>query len=171
MARIGSHRRAIELEEGEPHFAARRRGPGQGDERAGDRPSAPVGIAIGPDEAGFLHILAGDIEAEDGTRQVPAGTKDRQKLVSSDDLAAGDAVEVDQDEIEGGDLRVGGEEGFGFGNVGGFGRAGGEVAAHAAALRSARRPRTVAKASTRPSACFSESAGLTSTILWKGVSR
>ena len=59
----------------------------------------------------------------------------------------------------------------GVGDIGGFRRPGGKIPAHAATLRSARRRVTVAKASTRPSACGSERAGLTSTMLWKGVSR
>ena len=53
-----------------------------------------------------MDILAGDVEAEDGDRHVPAALVDGGKLVAADDLAAADAVGVGELDVEGFDLRV-----------------------------------------------------------------
>ncbi len=121
MARIRGHRRPVKVIDAHQHLAARRRRAGQCDQRAGDRPGATVAIALVPDQAGFMHILAADVEAEDRDRQVAAAAIHRQKLVPTDDLAPPDPVGVMQDDVEGLDLGMPGQEVFGLGD----GRAGG----------------------------------------------
>jgi hypothetical protein len=66
----------------------------KGDEAAGDRPGAQVAIALIPDQAGFVDILATDIEAEDGNGQVAAIVVKGKKFMPADDLAAADGVEA-----------------------------------------------------------------------------
>ena len=72
MARVGGHRRAVEMVHRHQHLAARRAGAVQRLQRAGDRPGAQVAVAGIPDQAGLVDILAGDVEAEDRDRQMPA---------------------------------------------------------------------------------------------------
>ena len=123
VARVRGHLAAVEIVERQEHLAPRRGGAGQRHQRAGDGPGAAVAVALVPDQAGFMHILAADVEAQDRDRHVPARLVDRQKLMAADDLAAPDAVGIVQDDVERLDLGMRGEEGFGFGD----GRAGGAV--------------------------------------------
>jgi hypothetical protein len=105
------------------HLAARRLGVVQRHQRAGDRPGAQVAVALIPDQAGFVDILAADVEAQDRDRQMPPALVEGQKLMPADDLAAADAVGIVQHDVEGLDLGMGGQEGLGLGK-GGTGGAG-----------------------------------------------
>ncbi len=73
-------------------------------QRAGDRPGAQIAVAGIPDQAGLVHILAGDVEAEDGDWQMPSAFVKAHQFVASDDLSAADAVRVDQHDVESLDL-------------------------------------------------------------------
>ena len=110
VARICTHRRAVEVIHGQQHLAARRAGAEQRLQRAGQGPAAQVAIARIPDQAGLVDILAGDIEAEDGDRQVAAILVEPEQLLAADDLAAPDAVRIRKHDVEGFDVRMGGEE-------------------------------------------------------------
>ena len=66
------HRRAVEMVHRHQHLAARRLGAVQRLQRAGDRPGAQVAVAGIPDQPGLVDVLAGDVEAEDRDRHVPA---------------------------------------------------------------------------------------------------
>ncbi len=67
MAWVGDKGRAVEIVEAEQHLAGRPRHPGCELQRTGDGPGDLVLIALVPDQPGFLHVLACDIEAHDGT--------------------------------------------------------------------------------------------------------
>ena len=123
VAGVRGHLAAVKIIQRHEHFAAGRVGAHQRHQRAGDGPSAAVAVALIPDQAGFMHILATDIEAQNGNRHMAAGFVDRQKFMAADDLAAPDAVAVVQDDVERFNFRMGGKEGFGFGG-GGTGGAG-----------------------------------------------
>ena len=110
MARVRGHRRAVELVHRHQHLAARRAGAVQRLQRAGDRPAAQIAVAGIPDQAGLVDILAGDVEAEDGDRQMPAALVEAHQFVAADDLAAADAVGVGQHDVEGLDLGMGVEK-------------------------------------------------------------
>ena len=132
-------------------------------QRAGDRPGAQVAIALIPDQPGFMHILAADVEPEDRDRQVAARSEERQQFMAADDLAATDAVAVVQDDVKGLDLGVGSEEGFGLCG----GRSGGGLG-HGVSRSSVR---ISSKAAIRRSIwCFFVT-GLTSIMLWNGAIR
>ncbi len=76
VTRVRCHGIAIQIVKRHQHLAARRLGGVQRHQRAGDRPGAQVAIALIPDQAGFMHILATDIQTEDGNRQMtPAVVK------------------------------------------------------------------------------------------------
>ena len=80
MARVGGHRRAVEMIHRHQQLAARRRGAVQRHQRAGDRPAAQVAIAGIPDQPGLVDVLAGDVEAEDRDRQMPAAARKGQSV-------------------------------------------------------------------------------------------
>ncbi len=88
--------------------------PCSGFERAGDRPAAQVAVAGIPDQPGLVDILAGDVEAEDRDRQMPAAFVEAHQFVAADDLAAADAVGVGQHDVEGLDLGMSVEKLLGF---------------------------------------------------------
>ena len=112
QARIGGHRRAVEMVHRHQHLAARRLGAVERHQRAGDRPGAQVAVAGVPDQPGFVHVLAGDVEAEDRDRHMPAALVDAHQFVPADDLAAADAIGVGQHDVEGFDLGMGVEKGL-----------------------------------------------------------
>ena len=85
----------------------------------------------------------------------------------ADDLAAPDAVGVVQDDVEGLDFGVGGEEGFGFGDGG----TGGAGLGHVSQLQSKSSVRMSSKLAIRRSIWRFFVAGLTSIMLWKGAIR
>ena len=49
-------------------------------QRAGDRPAAQIAVAGIPDQPGLVDVLAGDVEAEDRDRQMPAVLVKRQSV-------------------------------------------------------------------------------------------
>ena len=92
VARVGGHGVAVEIVERHQHLAARRLGGVQGHQRAGDGPCAQVTIALIPDQAGFMDILAADIQTEDGNRQVATVVVKGKEFMPADDLATADPV-------------------------------------------------------------------------------
>ena len=58
-----------------------------------------------------MDVLAGDVEPEDRDRQVPAALVEARQLVAADDLAATDAVDVAEHDVEGVDVGIGVEKG------------------------------------------------------------
>ena len=114
VARVGRHRRAVEMVHRHQHLAARRLRAVQRLQRAGDRPAAQVAVAGIPDQPGLVDILAGDVEAEDRDRQMPAALIEADQLVAADDLAAADAVGVGEHDVERLDLGMGVEKRLGL---------------------------------------------------------
>ena len=108
VAGVGGHDLAVQLVERQEDLGPRRRGVVQGLQRAGDRPGAQVAVALVPDQAGFMHVLATDIEAEDRNRHVPTRFVEACQLVPADDLAAPDAVRIVQHDVDGLNLGMGG---------------------------------------------------------------
>ena len=163
MARVGCHGLTVERILGQEHLAPRRVGAMQRHQCSGDRPGPNVAIALIPDQAGFMHVLAADIQTKDRDRHMPPALVDRQQFVATDDLAAPDAVAVMQHNVKGLDLGVGGQKGLGLGH----GRARwARVCIHC-----------IISAVMSPKAAISRSiwskpvAGLTSIMLWKGAIR
>ena len=105
---------AVEMVHRHQHLAARRLRAVERHQRAGDRPAAQVAVAGIPDQAGLVDVLAGDVEAEDRDRQMPAALVEAEQFVAADDLAAADAVGVGEHDVEGLDLGMRVEEGLGF---------------------------------------------------------
>ena len=107
VARVRAHRLAVEMIHRQKHLAARRAGAVKRLQRARDRPGAQVAVAGIPDQAGFVDVLAGDVEAEDGDRHVAAALVDRQQLVAADDFSPANAVGVGEQDVEGLNVRMG----------------------------------------------------------------
>ena len=61
-----------------------------------------------------MDVLAGDVEAEDRDRQMPAMLVKAKEFVPPDDLAAADTVGVGQYDVERLDVRMGVEKGPGL---------------------------------------------------------
>ncbi len=77
----------------------------------GNGPGTQVAVAGIPDQPGLVNVLAGDVEPQNGDRQVAAGSVDALQFVAPDDLAAADAVCVGQDDVDRLDGWIGIEEG------------------------------------------------------------
>ncbi len=107
MAGVGIHWLTVQRILGQKHLAARRVGPMQRHQCARDRPGAHVAVTLIPDQAGFVHIFATDIEPEDRDRHVPPALVDRQKFMAADNLAAANSVGIVQDDVKRLDLRDG----------------------------------------------------------------
>ena len=105
---------AVEMVHRHQHLAARRLRAVQRHQRAGDRPAAQVAVAGIPDQPGLVDILAGDVEAEDRDRQMPAACVEAGQFVAADDLAAADAVGVGEHDVESLDLGMRIEKRLGF---------------------------------------------------------
>ncbi|OIQ68947.1 hypothetical protein GALL_494560 [mine drainage metagenome] len=118
MARVRGHQRAIQMIHRHEHLVARRCGAMQRHQRARNGPSAQIAIALIPDQPGFMHILAANIEAQDRDRQMPPAGEERHQFVAPDDLAAPDAIGVVQHDIKRFNLGMGGQKGLGLGRVG-----------------------------------------------------
>ena len=110
VARVGRARYPFEVVHRDHHLAARRRRPGQRLQGAGDRPDDLVAVAVVPDEACFLDVLARDVESENGGWQVAPVPVQGQEFVAADHLAAADPVGIDDDDIDGLDVGVTGQE-------------------------------------------------------------
>ena len=114
VARIGAHRRAVEMIHRHQHLAARRAGAVERLQRARDRPGPEIAVAGIPDQPGLVHVLAGDVEAKDRDRQMAAVFVQRRQFVTADDLAAADPVGVGEHDVEFLHLGLRFEEGLGF---------------------------------------------------------
>ena len=119
MARItGGGRRALGRVHAHLHLAGGVGAPGLQGQAAGERVGPAVGIGDFPDQAAFLDVLALDGQREDRAGQRAAVFVDRQQLVAVQQLAARDAVGVDQHQLDQAHLGVLGEEVAGFLGVG-----------------------------------------------------
>ena len=114
VARVGEHRLAVEMVHRHQHLAPRRAGAVQRHEGPGDRPAAQIAVAGVPDQSGLVHILAGDVEAENRDRQMAAMLVQGRQFVAADDLAAADPVGIGEHDVESLDLGMRLEEGPGF---------------------------------------------------------
>ena len=134
MARVRCHRRALKRIKRHQHLATRWHGAMQWLQRAGNGPGPQVAIPLIPDQPGFVHILAADIEAQDRDRQEPPRLVEGQQLVPPDDLAPPDPVGIVQHDIEGLYLGVGIKKGLRLGDGGARGARGlrGHVSPHPA---------------------------------------
>ena len=120
-ARIaGGGRRALGRVHAHLHLAGGRGTPGLQGQAAGDRVGPAVGIGDFPDQTAFLDVLALDGQREDGAGQRAAVFVDRQQLVAVQQLAARDAVGVDQHQLDQAHFGVLGEEVAGFLDFGKF---------------------------------------------------
>ena len=118
QARVRGHRLAVEVIHRHQHLAARRLRaesgtsvPGIGQPRRSPSP-------VVPDQPGLVDVLAGDVEAEDGDRHMPAAVEDAHQFVAAHDLAAADAIGVGEHDVEGLDLGMGVEKGLRLGGRG-----------------------------------------------------
>ena len=140
-------------------------------QRAGDRPAAQVAVAGIPDQAGLVDILAGDVEAEDRDRQMPAALVEASKLVAADDLAAADAVGVGEHDVEGLDVGMGVEKGLGFvdGRTGGRSHDAPELGCRPLLSRRELRRNIAEGRDQAVDLARSSVAGETSIMLWNGA--
>jgi hypothetical protein len=79
----------------------------QGHQRAGDRPGAQVAVTGVPDQAGFVDIFTGNVEAENGDRHMTAVFIDARQVHGGAGSCAPDAIGVGQDDVEGFDFGMG----------------------------------------------------------------
>jgi hypothetical protein len=87
MARVGGHGSPVQFIKRQEHFGARRGGVVQRFQCAGHRPCPQIAVALIPDQAGFMHILAADIQPQNGNRHMPSRAIERQEFMPPDDLA------------------------------------------------------------------------------------
>lgn len=119
VARVGQRRRqAARRVHRNLHLGGGRPAPGLQLQAAGQREGPAVGVGDVPDQAGGVDILAADGQAEDAARQRAAVGIDRAQLVAVQELAARHAAGVDDEQFDALHVRVGGEEGIGFREVG-----------------------------------------------------
>ncbi|MCY1355356.1 hypothetical protein D9M69_417720 [compost metagenome] len=119
VARVGDGRRqAFARVHADLHGGGRHAPPGQAHQAAGQRIGAAVDVADFPDQAAVLDILAVQGQAEDGRGQRSAALVDGEQLVAVQQLAARHAVGVEDEQLDGFDIGVGGEELAGFVDAG-----------------------------------------------------
>ena len=94
--------------------------PGLQGQAAGQRVGPAVGVGHFPDQATFFHVFTLDGQGQDRAGQRPAVFIDGQQLITVQQLAARDAVGVDQDQFNQAHVGVLGEEVVGFLDVGKF---------------------------------------------------
>ncbi len=92
--------------------------PGRGRQPPGDRLGDAVGVAIFPDEACGLHVLAGDIVDQDRARQEPPLLVHGHYLMAAQALAARDTCHVGENDFEELNVRVGVKKRFALFGVG-----------------------------------------------------
>ncbi|MCY1420895.1 hypothetical protein D9M71_365320 [compost metagenome] len=115
MARIGDIRRLAFLRmHADLHRGGGNLPPGQAHQAAGQRVGAAVDIADIPDQTGVLDILSMHGQAEDGTRQRPAGLVHGEQFLAVQQLAARHAVGVEDEQLDHFDIGVLRQEILGF---------------------------------------------------------
>jgi hypothetical protein len=118
VARIVDARAVVKFIDAEQHLRECGAKPRRAHQGSRDRLAQVVGVAVGPDQAAFLHILAGDVERQHGAGQVARMLVDRQQIVAAQVLAARHAALVGEDDLDGVDVRVLGQEFLGLGDIG-----------------------------------------------------
>ena len=73
---------------------------------ATQRVGAAVDVAHVPDQPGIFHIVAIDAQAQNGARQRPTAFVNRQQFIAVQQLAAGHAVVVEDEQLKHLDMRV-----------------------------------------------------------------
>ena len=118
MARIDIARTAVEFIGAQHQLREIWAEPGGEGQAVRCRLAQAVGIAIGPDQAGFLDIHAGDVERQHGTGQEAGVFIDRPDVVAWQILAARHAGLVGEIDLHKFDLRVRGQERVAGANIG-----------------------------------------------------
>ena len=110
-ARIGERRPAVSIAQPCQHLRAARP---PGHRREGRRidPARPVGVALLPDQARRIDIGAGRIHAVERARKAQAAAQPAGEACRRQALAAGDADQVRQDQIDRRGRRIAREEGL-----------------------------------------------------------
>ncbi|MNP12693.1 hypothetical protein D3C76_1049400 [compost metagenome] len=107
MARVGdAGRQAFAGVHADLHGGGRHTAPGQAHQAALQRVGAAVDIAHVPDQAGVLDVVAVEGQAKDGAGQRAAALIHRQQFFAVQQLAAGYAVGVEDEQFEQFDIGV-----------------------------------------------------------------
>ncbi len=118
MARIEVVGLSIQLIERGDHLGDVVAQPRRAHQGLGGRLGQPIGVAVFPDQARVLAILAGDIADQNRARQEPSVLIDRHQLVPAQPLAARHAGHGGEQDLEELDVRIGLQEGVRFQRMG-----------------------------------------------------
>ena len=110
LARIDQAGLVLLLRHGEEKLCGRFRRPGDGRQRAGNRPGIAVGIAARFRPAAGIEILTRHVEEIEAERQLHAAIPDLRRLMRRKALAARNAVHIGEERVELRHLRMGFQE-------------------------------------------------------------
>ncbi len=166
VARVEIVGRAVQLVKAGQELGVVLTQPRRADQRAGDRIDIAVGIAVFPDQPGLLAIAPGNVDHQHRSGQEPPALIDRLHLVLAQPLAARDAADVGEDDVDRIDFGIGREEILGLLKQGAAVRGLGRLGHDGHPIRVWRQSsRTLARRSTWALVV----AGLTRVMLWNGA--